>query len=424
MTTISTVGTYLPRWGTDRARAAGPDEDAVTLGVAAGQAALAGVDPAAVRRVVFLTRDLPLLEGGNAAPLLAGLGLAPDVPVVEQVGGAPAVLDALADASAGTLVVAADVEPAGAAAAFVGDTGAALTLTSRVVRSLPVRARSGDGVVRDYEDPRLLRERGVGLAVERLDLAAKPDVVAGLPAKQAAALAGGRPPALPTTGASSTLFALAALAESAPQGLLLAVEQGSATAAEVVGSPTVHRDEPAPRPAPAYTWTSGPDISISLPAYERAFEPKLRWEAGACGECGALAFPPRRRCLTCGSESGWTLTPLPRSGEVYSTVTIHVPVPGLPTPYSLAIVELDRGVETRALVKVTGAVPGTVQIGDRGRLVLRRVAVRSGVPDYGYGFLPDDPGSPDDAAQTTTEGIVETGVTVASVAPQQKETAR
>ncbi|MBD0322603.1 MAG: hypothetical protein ICV72_04345, partial [Aldersonia sp.] len=56
--------------------------------------------------------------------------------------------------------------------------------------------------------------------------------------------------------------------------------------------------------------------------------------------------------------------------------------------YSLAIVELDD-IGVRALVKVTGAEPGTVEIGDRGRLVLRRVAVRSGVPDYGYAFEPD-----------------------------------
>ena len=67
---------------------------------------------------------------------------------------------------------------------------------------------------------------------------------------------------------------------------------------------------------------------------------------------------------------------------------MHIPVPGLRTPYTLVIVELD-GVAVRALVKVTGAQPGTVDIGHRGRLVLRRVAVRSGVPDYGYAFEPD-----------------------------------
>ena len=39
-------------------------------------------------------------------------------------------------------------------------------------------------------------------------------------------------------------------------------------------------------------------------------------------------------------------------------------------------------------VQVTGAEPGSVQIGDRGEMVLRRVAERSGVPDYGYSFSP------------------------------------
>jgi hypothetical protein len=46
-------------------------------------------------------------------------------------------------------------------------------------------------------------------------------------------------------------------------------------------------------------------------------------------------------------------------------------------------------VDVRALVKVTGVVPGSVQIGDRGRMALRCIAVRSGVPDYGYAFEPD-----------------------------------
>ena len=73
----------------------------------------------------------------------------------------------------------------------------------------------------------------------------------------------------------------------------------------------------------------------------------------------------------------YELIPLPRTGTVYTETTVHMPVPGLRTPYSLVIVELD-GVGVRALVKVTGAEPGTVDIGDRGRLALRRVAVALG----------------------------------------------
>ena len=394
MTTIGAVGTYLPPWGTERARSAGPDEDAVTLGVAAARAAIHRTGPDTVRRVVFVTRDLPLLEGGNGAALLAGIGLEARVPVVEQVGGAPAALDAVVDAGPGTLVVAADLAPAGAGAVLLGDptghAGPEVAPAGRVVRSMPVRVRAADGIVRDYDDPRLQRERGLGVAVERLGLPAKPAVVAGLPARQAAALCAGRAPILPTTGASATVFAIAALAEVGSPALVLAVEQGSATAVTVAGVPAVRRDERSPTPLPAVTANPGPEIAISLAAYERAFEPKLRWEAGRCDACGALAFPPRYRCLQCGSEAGWSLTPLPRRGEVYTVTTVHVPVPGLLTPYSLVIVELD-GVDVRALVKVTGVPAGTAGIGNRGSLVLRRVAVRSGIPDYGYALLPDPP---------------------------------
>ncbi|KQC37112.1 Zn-ribbon domain-containing OB-fold protein [Frankia sp. ACN1ag] len=400
MTTVAAVGTYLPPWGSARGRVLGPDEDAVTLAVAAARAALEQATTAGsatapdVRRVVFVTRELPLLVGGNAAALLAGIGLPDDVPVVEQVGGGPAVFDTLGGAEAGTLVIgvdAAESGPVGAAAALVaaGDgAGVGVELVGRVVRSLPVLSRANGGGARDYSDARLERERGVGVAIERLDLTDKPVVVAGLPAKQARALCAGVPPTLPTTGASAALFAVAALAEVGGGGLVLAVEQGSATALRVDGVPAVRRDEPALLAPEKLTRTPGPDIAISLAAYERAFDAKLRWDAGACDACGTLALPPRRRCLNCGSEDGWSLTPLPRTGEVYTVVTVHVPVPGLPTPYSLAIVQLD-GVDVRALVKVTGAPAGTVQIGDRGRLVLRRVAVRSGIPDYGYALYPD-----------------------------------
>src|SRR5260370_5956912 len=112
MSTIAAVGTYLPPWTRGAARVAGPDEDAFTCGVAAGcaagRAALSGASTAAVQRVIFVTRDIPLLEGGNGAALLAGLGLEPQLTVIEQVGGGAAALGAVADSAPGTLVVAAD----------------------------------------------------------------------------------------------------------------------------------------------------------------------------------------------------------------------------------------------------------------------------------------------------------------------------
>ena len=49
---ITALGTYLPVWGTDRARTVAADEDAVTLAVAAGVAALRDTDPAGIAHVV------------------------------------------------------------------------------------------------------------------------------------------------------------------------------------------------------------------------------------------------------------------------------------------------------------------------------------------------------------------------------------
>ena len=152
----------------------------------------------------------------------------------------------------------------------------------------------------------------------------------------------------------------------------------------------VRRVEPAARPLPASTFAPGKEIPVSLAAYDRAFSAKVRFEAGRQAGTGELDFPPRYRVGTDGTlHTDYTLVPLPRTGTVYTGVTVRIPVPGLPTPYSLVIVELD-GVDVRVLARVTGASPGTVTIGDRGRMVLRLVAMRSGVPDYGYAFCPEE----------------------------------
>src|ERR1700722_2860277 len=105
MTHVSAIATYLPCWGSARGRVAGGDEDAVTLAVEAGRSAIdaafggdvtgggsAGrgrVGAGGVQRVVLVSRELPLLEGGNAAVLLAGLGLDPEIEVSERLRGGP-----------------------------------------------------------------------------------------------------------------------------------------------------------------------------------------------------------------------------------------------------------------------------------------------------------------------------------------------
>lgn len=398
MTQVDSIGTYLPPWSVRDRRVKGPDEDALTMAVAAGRAA----DPGATaRRVVLVSRDFPLLEGGNGAVLLAGLSLTADVAVSEVLGGAPAVLDQILGATEGTLVLAADDSAAVAAAGavLIGATGATLTSVARQTRSLPTTTRGEDGTRHDYGDPRLQREVGVKSTVARMGLTnAQPiAAVVGVKAKELGGdldVAGALED--PASSASGVIRALASLVEKGGRGgLLLAIEQSSVTAAEVTLSssvPAVTRDEVPARELPKFRTADGNGIPISLPAYARAFEPKLRWEAAVFEERPGIdtapQFPPRARVDDDGGlVTDYRLEPLPRSGTIYTQTTIAIPVPDLPSPYSIAVVQLDDN-PVRVLMKVTGVPAGEATIGQAGSVVLRKIADRAGVPDYGYAFYP------------------------------------
>jgi uncharacterized OB-fold protein len=396
MTQVVSIGTYLPPWTVRDRRVKGPDEDALTMAVAAGRAA----DPdAAAQRVVLVSRDFPLLEGGNGAVLLAGLSLPADVAVSEVLGGAPAVLDQLLGASEGTLVVAADdsATAAAAAAVLVGATGAPLAPVARQTRSLPITTRGEDGTRHHYGDPRLQREIGVKSTVARLGLTNSQTVAAviGVKAKELGGdldVAGAIED--PISSAAGVIRVLATLIEKGQGGLVLAIEQSSVTAAQVTpsSSTTVTRNEVTGRELPRFRTADGNGIPISLPAYARAFEPKLRWEAAVFDERPGIdtapQFPPRARVDDDGTlVDEYRLEPLPRTGTVYTQTTIQIPVPDLPSPYSIAVVQLD-GSPVRVLLKVTGVPAGEATIGQSGSVVLRKIADRAGVPDYGYAFYP------------------------------------
>ena len=399
---LASVATHLPLWGTESSRQAGPDEDALTLAVAAGRAAMGAAPTVSIERVVLITRDLPVLEGGSTAVLLAGLGLSHTVQASQVLGSAAAALDALTSAASGTLVIGSDaVSPAGSAAAVVGTDGAVLDSSCRFDASLPVRVRDALGSATEYDDARLLRDRGIATSIDRLALDGPPTAVAGLAPRAAVSIAKDGPVA-PVTGASAPLFVLAALLNDHRSGTLVAVDQASVSAARLTADPALHStvvvaSAPTPEVLPKREVPSDAALAIALPAYERAFDAKLGLKGGRCPKCGTIDMPPRRQCLACGHllERGadHDLVSLPREATVYTAVTVQVPVPGLITPYSLAIVELDgtpaEGGGTRILVHVTDHQPGDIAIKDRGQLVFRLIAIRSGVPDYGYAFVPD-----------------------------------
>jgi uncharacterized OB-fold protein len=340
------------------------------------------------------------LEGGNGAVLLAALSLPADAPVTEVLGGAPAGLDQLVNAPQGSLIIGADDNDhaVGAAAVLTGDSGATVTAAARQTRSLPLTARGEDGTRHTYVDPRLQREVGVRSTLARLGLTETPVVaaVAGVPLAQlgsgfdTSAAVGDA-----TVSAAGIIRMLAEAIETGAHGLLLAVEQSSVSVAELTldgATPHITRDEFPPRELPKTRVADGVGIPISMPAYARAFEPKIRWEAAVFDESpgidSAPQFPPRLRVNNAGRlATEYRLEPLPRTGTVYTHTTVRIPVPDLPSPYSLAVVQLD-GSPVRVLLKVTGVPAGEATIGQPGAVVLRKIATRAGIPDYGYAFWP------------------------------------
>ena len=388
---IATIATYQPAWVDARGtRVSGPDEDTVTMAIEAGRAAL-GAGELVPDRVVFVSRQFPLLEGANAAVLLGGLGLPGTSMSSSGWAERPPPSMRLLGAASRTLIVAADDDPGAGACAVLVDEPSSLVPAGRIQRSLPLRARGLDGVVYQDDDPRLQRERGVrarhssvcrcrpnpfrspGWRPRRQRPSARVIHPISPPPGQAALGSPSVPSPRPEHGAWSPR-------SSRPHS---ARHSSIRPAYGWWRSPAPPRNSLPGRPAP------GPDIKLAFTAYERAFEAKVRWEATRCRQCGTLALPPRFRCLECGSEAAHHLVELPRRAVVYTTTTVHVTVPGLASPYSLVVVEVD-GVGVRTLATMTDAPAGSVAIGDWGRMVLRRVAVRSGVPDYGYAFAPEE----------------------------------
>lgn len=396
---VSAVGVYHPRWQDDSGTSViGPDEDVVTMAVAAGRAALDGVPGGRgqVDRIVLVSRIPDFVEGSTAAVVARGMELPASVPVEERLGGPPDALDALTAARPGTLVVGVDVAPpAVAAAALVGEQGTAVTAGTRTGGSLPMRVHAtGRSAARVYDDPRLLRERGWHHAVEQLGASDGAEVICGIPARELSRIphGGDRLAAPQALGAAAPALALADLIDHGVTARLVAVEGQTGLAAEVSpdrAATRVTRDS-GPRHTAPGSWAPVHDAEIpfALPAYERAFDAKIGLMAARC-ECGTVSYPPRALCIECGSTEPTTPVALPRSGEVYTGTTVHAGVPGRWGPYSLAIVQLDD-MPVRILVHVTDAPPGSVQIGGRGQLVMRLVAEREGVPDYSYGFRPKE----------------------------------
>ncbi len=128
---------------------------------------------------------------------------------------------------------------------------------------------------------------------------------------------------------------------------------------------------------------------MSVPRYWRNMPKRERLETQKCEKCGHVDFPPRGRCLKCGSESFVPYT-LPDRGKLTSFTIVRSAPKGFEkmTPYVLGIVELCDG--TAITVQITDVDPAEVTIGMPLEAVFRKICEDgdSGIIEYAIKFRP------------------------------------
>lgn len=132
------------------------------------------------------------------------------------------------------------------------------------------------------------------------------------------------------------------------------------------------------------------------PRYVENLASRWRLVGERCPECHTLTFPGRARCRGCGRSEGLVPEALMRVGlEVEAVTTIGSGAQ--PTEfdflvegtggYDVALVGL--GSSVRGTFQVTDAFPGVLRVGDRVRLVLRRLYPMEGEWRYGLKAVPE-----------------------------------
>lgn len=393
--------------GVDSKAVAGADEDAVTMGIAAAERALADADlaPEDVSFLGLATTTPPLAEEELAPRVVRALGVpsstATRTATASPASAAQVLEDALA-AEGPALAVAADApegDPADADHAF-GAAGVALLIDDEPVVEITDVAHHSD----EYPGIRF-RQRG-SEDVETLDIttyqrtAMRDSMTAVLEAldtdlESVAAAAihqpdGGIPYRItgdvPLEAEVVHRGVVAdrigdAGAAGVPLGLVAALENedvgaedvtvaaffgggGGATALQLEGALDGDRtaviEDGEPISYATYVRergyvvegeVAGGGAHVSLPSWRRSLDQRYRLAAGRCPECGAYAFPPEGACPACHELVDFERVEMPRTGTVVAVTVIgqggappeFVPQQDRDGAFGVAIVELDDG---------------------------------------------------------------------------------
>ncbi len=110
--------------------------------------------------------------------------------------------------------------------------------------------------------------------------------------------------------------------------------------------------------------------------------------AQACTTCGALYFDRRNACASC---EGRTFEPraLATTGKLRTFSIIHRSAPGLPSPYTSAVVDLDGGGSIKANLLGVDDDPAKITLNMAVRLVTFPVGTDDdGTTAIAFGFEP------------------------------------
>ncbi|MFO8057304.1 MAG: OB-fold domain-containing protein [bacterium] len=126
------------------------------------------------------------------------------------------------------------------------------------------------------------------------------------------------------------------------------------------------------------------DIWTSAPVLWREEDINIRRYGKKCNACGAIQFPPRYKCWSCGGED-MSAYKVSRRGRVYTfALDSLVPNPEPPTP--MVSVDLKGG--GRLYAQMTDVDPQEVKIDLEVEMVFRKLHEGGGFNNYFWKFRP------------------------------------
>lgn len=130
---------------------------------------------------------------------------------------------------------------------------------------------------------------------------------------------------------------------------------------------------------------------ISTPVYFAQKGARYRLLTAKCTNCASILFPPRAICKECGKKTAPS-DPLPRSGNLFTfTQILKGAAPSefdlqqrLEGEYCVGIIKFENG--PKVISQLTDVAISELNIGDKMKMVFRKIYHQDGTDRYGYKF--------------------------------------